>query len=98
MKTLEKLSSEQRAKLWQAIHAATKAEFISRWTVTIGRKNFLARARKAMARNMAEPGDCKGDLPLLAGLAVAEAEIGRNPGWIPIVQKLGCEIAKLIEN
>ena len=60
-------------------------------------RNALQRARRALARNRAEPGDCAGDLPLLAGLAVAEAEVGRGAGWLPVVQRKGVAIAQLIE-
>lgn len=60
-------------------------------------RNALQRARRAFKRNQEEPGDCNGDLPLLMGLAIAQAEVGVGPGWIPEVQRIGCEIAKLIE-
>lgn len=60
------------------------------------RRNYLARANRALRKNLAEPGDVGGDdLHLLIGLALAQAEIGMRPGWIPEVQKLGCEIADL---
>lgn len=57
---------------------------------------FYRRAQRAFKRNLAEPGDCKGDYPLLAGLAIAEAIHGRKPGWIPLVQDLGCRLARHI--
>lgn len=60
-------------------------------------KNSLQRARRAYKRNLDEPGDCQGDIPLLAGLAIAQAEVGLRPGWIPEVQRIGVEIAKLAE-
>jgi len=45
----------------------------------------------------ADPGDCAGDEPLIMGLAIADAFIGTgHPGWIPVVQKTGCEIAELV--
>lgn len=59
------------------------------------RKQFLARARHHFRKNMAEPGDCKGDTALLMGLAIATAHVGVGPGWIPEVQRIGCEIADL---
>lgn len=60
-------------------------------------RNALQRARRAFKRNQEEPGDCNGDIALLAGLAIAQAEVGVRPGWIPEVQRIGCEIAKMIE-
>lgn len=60
-------------------------------------KNALSRARRAFKRNLQEPGDCAGDVPLLAGLAIAQADIGMSPGWIPEVQRIGVAIAKLAE-
>ena len=60
-------------------------------------KNALQRARRAYKRNLQEPGDCQGDIPMLAGLAIAQAEVGLRPGWIPEVQRIGVAIAKLAE-
>ncbi len=60
-------------------------------------KNALQRARRAFKRNLQEPGDCEGDIPMLAGLAIAQAEVGLRPGWIPEVQRIGVAIAKLAE-
>lgn len=60
-------------------------------------KNALQRARRAYKRNLQEPGDCHGDIPMLAGLAIAQAEVGMRPGWIPEVQRIGVAIAKLAE-
>lgn len=51
----------------------------------------------AYRRLLSDPGDCEGDTALLVGSALAEAYIGKGPGWIPEVQKLGCEIADLYE-
>lgn len=62
------------------------------------RAAFLKRAKRALAHNLSEPGDCAGDLPLLIGLSLAQAEIGQGAGWIPVVQKLGCEIAALAKD
>ena len=62
------------------------------WSALFDR-NTMRRARYAYRRNLSDPGDCKDDLPLLAGLAVAEAMIGRRAGWIPEVQRIGCLIA-----
>jgi hypothetical protein len=59
--------------------------------------NFRQRARRAYRRCLADPGDCAGDDSLLIGLAIGEAVIGRRPGWIPEVQRIGCEIARLLE-
>lgn len=59
------------------------------------RAAFVKRAKRALAFNLANPGDCAGDMPLLVGLALARAEIGCGSGWIPVVQQLGWDIAKL---
>lgn len=59
------------------------------------RAAFIRRAKRFLAVNLAEPGDCEGDMPLLIGLSLAQAEISNAPGWIPVVQHLGCEIARL---
>lgn len=88
-----KLSSEIQSLYWNRINAAIRAKLIS--LDTDNKKNFLARARRALHRNLNNPGDCAGDYALLIGLALAEAELGRGAGWIPVVQKLGCEIANL---
>lgn len=58
--------------------------------------NLYRRAQAAFRRNLTEPGDCRGDFPLLAGLAIAEAIVGRGAGWIPEVQRIGCNLAKHI--
>jgi hypothetical protein len=55
----------------------------------------LSTASRFYNRNLREPGDCAGDDALLAGLAIAEAEIGKGIGWIPRVQHLGELIANL---
>ena len=60
------------------------------------RRNFRQRANRALKRNLQEPGDCAGDLPLLCGLAIAQAHVGIGPGWIPETQRIGCEIADLL--
>jgi hypothetical protein len=57
--------------------------------------NALARASRAYRKNLAEPGDCAGDEKLLAGLAIAEAEIGIRPGWLPECQRIGVAIAEI---
>lgn len=90
-----KLTPEQKAALSSAIKAASYINEVR--MLAFDRTLFRQRARRAFARNLAEPGDCAGNLPLLAGLAVAEAEIGRVAGWIPEVQRIGCAIAKAIE-
>lgn len=77
--------------MWVQINSAIKAGLIH--SIRSDRKNFLARTRKAVARNLAEPGDFANDIPLLVGLAIAQAEIGMRPGWIPDVQSLGCKLA-----
>ena len=59
--------------------------------------NFMRRADAAYKRNLAEPGDCVEDNSLLIGLSIAEAEIGQRPRWIPKVQKIGCEIATILD-
>lgn len=55
----------------------------------------IRRAQRNFRRNLAEPGDCKGDIALLAGLAIAEVAIGRGEGWIPEVQRVGVKIAEM---
>lgn len=77
--------------LTSAISAAKQAGFV-RFTD----KNFKLRAARAFNRNLADPGDCAGDEKLLAGLAVAQAEIGIRTGWLPEVQRIGVAIAELI--
>lgn len=60
-------------------------------------RNFRRRAHAAFVRNQSEPGDCAG-LPLvLLGLSVAEAYVGRSAGWIPEVQRIGCQIADALK-
>lgn len=85
------MKTEIRSIMWVQINSAIKANLIP--AIRYDRKNFLSRTRKAIARNLAEPGDCANDLPLLIGLAIAQAEIGIRPGWIPAVQSLGCTLA-----
>jgi hypothetical protein len=62
--------------------------------IRIADDNMIRRARAAYKRNVAEPGDCKGDDKMLRALAVAEAHTGRGPGWIPVVQKMAVELAQ----
>lgn len=91
MKTLlPKLTSEETAMLWRCINNAIKLRAIP--AIEWNRANFLSRARNAFKRNLAEPGDCKGDLAMLAALSVAEAQCGRSAGWIPVVQRAAVEI------
>lgn len=88
MKTeILKLDIPQTAMLWRCINSAVMLKLISSYG-----KNFKRRARAAFRRNLANPGDCQNDLPMLAALAVAEAEIGRHAGWIPEVQRIACAI------
>lgn len=82
----------ERALFWRLFNFAYRRGLID--CAISNRKNFLSRARRALKRNLAAPGDCAGDPALLIGLSLAEAEIGRGAGWIPVVQKLGCEIAE----
>jgi hypothetical protein len=58
---------------------------------------FVGRAEKAHRRNLRDPGDCEGDEFLLLGLSIAEADIGQGTGWIPEVQRVGVEYAKILE-
>ena len=58
-------------------------------------RQFVARAQRKYRRNCEEPGDCRGDYRMLAALAVAEAEVGMRPGWIPETQALAVKIADL---
>lgn len=60
------------------------------------RANAIQRARRAYARNLADPGDCKRDGALLVGLAIAFAHVGFGAGWIPETQRIGVQIANLI--
>lgn len=55
-------------------------------------RNTVRRARAAFRRNVANPGDCRGDTPMLAALAVAEAIHGRGAGWLPLVQATAVRI------
>ena len=88
------MNTQQRSLFWQAINAATKAGLID--SILYDRKNFLARARRAYKRNLADPGDCAGDEKLLAGLAVAQAHVGTRAGWIPETQRIGVAIVNLL--
>jgi hypothetical protein len=87
------ITSDIRGLFWNRINQAIPARLIP--SIHHNRKSFLARANRALKRNLAEPGDCTGDMILLIGLALAEAELGRGTGWIPAVQMLGCKIAGL---
>jgi len=49
-------------------------------------------------QNLAEPGDCKGDNNLLFGLAVAESQVCKGPGWLPATQVKGHEYALILDN
>lgn len=64
--------------------------------VSVPDRNALARARRAYQKNLADPGDCAGDSALLIGLAIAQADLGIFPGWLPEVQRVGCAIARLL--
>ena len=47
---------------------------------------------------LADPGDCAGDDALLKGMAIADTYVGTGyPGYIPVTQKLACEIADLAD-
>lgn len=61
-------------------------------------RSIIRRSTFRYRSNQREPGDCAGDDPLLAGLAIAESVIGHGPGWIPAVQALGCKIAALSDH
>lgn len=73
-------------------HASARAGLVHRPD-----RNALQRARRAYRKNLWEPGDCAGDVALLAGLAIAQAHVGVSPGWIPEVQRIGVAIAKIAE-
>lgn len=46
-----------------------------------------------------DPGDlAKLGEPYFVGFAIALTFIGKGPGWIPEVQKLGCELGELAES
>jgi hypothetical protein len=84
MKTeILKLDIPQTAMLWRCINSAQMLHLISTYD-----QNFKRRARAAFRRNLENPGDCATDLPMLAALAVAEAQVGRSAGWIPEVQRI----------
>lgn len=61
------------------------------------REHRLRAAARAHRRLRRDPGDCGGDELLLKCLAVAEAVVGRGPGWIPEVQRIGCALARKAE-
>lgn len=64
--------------------------------VSVPDSNAIRRAQRAYRKNLENPGDCA-DLPkVLIGLAIAQADIGVRPGWIPQVQSVGCKIADLL--
>ncbi len=86
MKT-KNLTTEETAMLYRCINAALPLRLIPLCEYPHV-SNFKRRARAALLRNLAEPGDCANDLPMLAALAVAEAQIGRGAGWIPEVQRI----------
>lgn len=56
----------------------------------------LRAAAHYYGRNRRNPGDCAGDDAMLLGLAIAEAHVGHGIGWIPEVQRIGAEIAKIL--
>lgn len=55
----------------------------------------LASARAKLRALRRNPGDCEGDEGLLAGLAIAQCVISQGPGYIPVVQRLACDIAAI---
>lgn len=92
-----KTQKPEIASLFNSLLAAAQARNLL-GMANFNRAAFLKRAKRALAHNLSEPGDCAGDLPLLIGLSLAQAEIGQGAGWIPVVQKLGCEIAALAKD
>jgi hypothetical protein len=59
-------------------------------------RNAYRRAQRAFHRYLAEPGDLKGQPGMIACLAVAFADIGLRPGWIPETQLLAARIADVV--
>lgn len=92
-----KTQNTEIASLFTSLLAAAQARNLL-GMANFNRAAFLKRAKRALAHNLSEPGDCAGDLPLLIGLSLAQAEIGQGAGWIPVVQHLGCEIAALAKD
>ncbi len=85
------MNNSTKSLFWQAINMASKLNLIN--ALVYERQLFLARARRALKRNLANPGDCAGDEKLLVSLAIAEAQVGRGQGWIPETQRIAILIA-----
>jgi hypothetical protein len=75
----------------------TRLRGIGGYTATMMSPEVRARARRIYRKALADPGDLRGDDSALAGIAVAEALVGRGPGWIPEVQKIGMQIAAAMD-
>jgi len=90
MKNTTALTSDQSALLWRSINHGTALKLLPAYHYD--RRNFLSRSRHAMVRNLASPGDCASDLAMLAALAVAQAQVGVSPGWIPETQRIAYTI------
>ena len=55
------------------------------------------RVSRKYRKLLQNPGDCDGDTALLMGMAIADTFIGTGyPGYIPVTQKLACDIADLV--
>lgn len=91
-----KLTPDQNEKLQRCLKIAQRLELIP--LQQYQRENFNRRARAAFKRNLIEPGDCAGDIEFLAALAVAQAQLGIRPGWIPEVQRIAYEIVSANPN
>jgi len=62
----------------------------------IGHVDHNAVQRKYL-KLLQNPGDCAGDEALIMGMAIADVYIGTGyPGYIPVTQKLACDIADLV--
>jgi hypothetical protein len=57
----------------------------------------IRRAQRYFRRNKSDSGYCL-DAGTLLGLAIAEADVGHQLGWLPVVQRIGMEIARMLDN
>lgn len=59
--------------------------------------SFKSRCWYHIRECLADPGDMKGDYPMIYALGIATAEHGQGAGWIPQVQALACKLSELPE-
>ena len=60
--------------------------------------NRCPEIQRIHKKNQKDPGDAEGDDNLLIGLSIAQDYVGIGTGSIPIIQKLGCDIANYLDS